>query len=113
MKAFPYGPNLIPVNNIIEPSLKLYEDKNFKLLGFVDQDKIPRESFMSEMEIVVPFDTGKTHQEMTIAKKLFTALIYSMKVNRKYGIARYVPRNSKSGVTPRLVGLIPSRNADR
>lgn len=31
------------------------------------------------MEIVVPFDTGKSREEMSIAKKLFTALIYSMK----------------------------------
>lgn len=60
--------------------MRVYEDKNFKLLGFVERDKIPRDSFMGEMEIVVPFDTGnKGRDEMDIAKKLFTALIYSMK----------------------------------
>lgn len=31
----------------------------------------------------------------------------------KYAIARYVPRNSKNGVIPRLVLLIPYRSVDR
>lgn len=31
----------------------------------------------------------------------------------KYGLARYIPRNSKAGVTPKMVVLIPYRSADR
>jgi hypothetical protein len=68
--------NLIPVNNIIAPNMKVFEEKNLTLLGFVDRQKIPRHSFMSEVEIVVPTDPGKkSPEEMTIAKKIFTALI--------------------------------------
>jgi len=31
----------------------------------------------------------------------------------KYGICRYVPRNSKNGVIPRLVVLIPYRGLEK
>lgn len=56
--------------------MKVFEEKNLTLLGFVDRQKIPRHSFMSEVEIVVPTDPGKKSlEEMAIAKKLFTALI--------------------------------------
>jgi len=46
-------------------------------------------------------------------QKLFTALVYSMISTQQWGIARYIPRNSKSGVTPRLIVLIPYRSVDR
>lgn len=46
-------------------------------------------------------------------QKLFTALVFSMISTQKYGIARYVPRNAKSGVIPRLMALIPYRSLDR
>jgi len=31
----------------------------------------------------------------------------------KYGLARYVPRNCKNGVVPKMVILIPYRSAER
>jgi len=31
----------------------------------------------------------------------------------KYGLARYVPRNCKNGVVPKMVVLIPYRSAER
>lgn len=31
----------------------------------------------------------------------------------RYGLARYVPRNNKNGVTPKMVVLIPYRSAER
>jgi hypothetical protein len=46
-------------------------------------------------------------------QKLFTAMVFSMISSQKYGIARYVPRNAKSGVIPRLMALIPYRSIDR
>lgn len=46
-------------------------------------------------------------------QKLFTALIYSMLSLNKYAIARYVPRDNKNGVIPRLVVLIPYRGINR
>ena len=31
----------------------------------------------------------------------------------RYAIARYVPRNNKNGVTPKLVTLMPYRTAEK
>lgn len=89
--------------------MRLYEDRNFKLLGFVDRNKVPRESFMGEVEIVVPLD-DPDKQLNIVTNKIFTALIHSLRTLKKYGLARYVPRNSKAGVNPRLVALIPHAN---
>ncbi len=109
IKAYTYGSGLVPVSNIIEPGMRLYEDRNFRLLGFVDRDKVPRESFMGEVEIVVPLDAGSQERNV-VTNKIFTALIHSLRTLKKYGLARYVPRNSKAGVNPRLVALIPHAN---
>jgi hypothetical protein len=48
-----------------------------------------------------------------VSKKLFSAFIYSMLVQKKYAICRYIPRNSKRGVTPKMVVLIPYRSPER
>lgn len=64
---------------------------------------------MGEVELVVP-TKGVEHRA---GQKLFTALVYSMLSLEKYAIARYVPRNSKIGVIPRLVVLIPFRNSEK
>jgi ATP-dependent DNA helicase 2 subunit 2 len=55
MNAYAYGPHLVPISGILEHDAKWHEDRNFKLLAFVDKDKIPRYAFMSEVEVVVPF----------------------------------------------------------
>ena len=62
---------------------------------------------MGEMDIVVP------QKEDAIGRKLFSAFIYSMLLQKKYAVARYVPRNNKKGVMPKLVVLIPFRSPDR
>ena len=46
MNAYPYGPQLVPISGILEQDSKWKEERNFQLLGFVEKDKIPRESFM-------------------------------------------------------------------
>ena len=86
--------------------MKVFEEKNFKLLGFVDKNKIPRHVLMGEADIVVPSDNP-------LSKKLFTSFIYSMITLNRYAIARYVPRNNKNGVTPKLVTLMPFRSAEK
>ena len=106
INAYPYGPNLIPVSGLMEAGAKIFEEKNFKLLGFVDKNKIPRHCLMGEADIVVPSDNP-------LSKKLFTAFIYSMISLNRYAIARYVPRNNKNGVSPKLVVLMPYRTAER
>lgn len=60
---------------------------------------------MSDVDIVVPSN------DSIFGRKLFTTFIYSMLSLNKYGLARYVPRNSKNGVTPKMVVLIPYRSA--
>lgn len=62
---------------------------------------------MGEVDIVVP------QKENLIGRKLFSAFIYSMLIQRKYAIARYIPRNAKRGVTPKMVVLIPYRSPER
>ena len=61
---------------------------------------------MSQADIVIPADNP-------VGRKLFTSFIYSMISLNKYAIARYVARNMKNGVNPRLVVLIPHRNLDK
>ena len=53
--------------------------------------------------------------EMVIAKgslehrKLFSSIVLTMESLRKYAVAKYIPRNNKNGVNPKLVALIPYR----
>lgn len=106
INAYHYGPQLVPISNILEAGSKVLEEKNLRFLGFVEKSKIPRHCLMGEVDIVVP-------SENEAGRKLFTSLVYSMVSLSKYAIARYVPRNFKRGVNPRLVVLIPQRTADR
>jgi hypothetical protein len=64
---------------------------------------------MGEVELLVP-SQGLLN---TAGQKLFTALVYSMLTLKRYAICRYVPRNSKNGVIPRLVVLMPWRSGHR
>ena len=48
-----------------------------------------------------------------VSRKLFTSFVYSMITMSRYAVARYVPRNNKNGVNPRLVALIPYRSAEK
>lgn len=50
-------------------------------------------------------------KESLVSRKLFSAFAYSMLIQKKYAIARYIPRNNKNGVNPRMVVLIPNRNS--
>ena len=109
MNAYAYGPQLVPVSHVLEGDSKWMEDKNLQLLGFTPKEKIPRYAFMGEVEMLIP---SKSKDNLP-GQKLFTSLIYSMITTRQWGLARYVPRNSKTGVSPRLVVLMPYRGIDR
>ena len=82
----------------MEAATKIIEEKCFKLLGFIGRDKVSRQSFMSNIDVVVPSDN-------LASKKLFSAFIYSMLSLNRYAIARYIPRNLKAGVSPKLMLL--------
>jgi hypothetical protein len=61
---------------------------------------------MGEVDILVPSSDIQS-------RKLFTSFIYSMLSLNKYGVARYVARNNKNGVNPKMVVLIPYRSTER
>lgn len=107
INAFFYGPQLVPITPLLEAGSKVFEEKNLRFLGFVDKAKIPRHCLMSEVDLVVPAG------EEEAGRKLFTAFVYSMISLNKYAIARYVSRNLKNGVTPKMVVLMPHRTAER
>ena len=79
-----------------------------KILAFLDKDKLARAAFMGEVEVVIP----KRGYEHMAGRKLFSAFILGMKSLGRYALARYVPRNSKNGVNPRLVVLMPFRTKE-
>ena len=62
---------------------------------------------MGDVDIVVP------STDNLVGRKLFTSFIYSMLSLNKYGLARYIPRNAKNGVIPKMMVLIPYRSAER
>ena len=51
-----YGPQLVPISPILEAGSKIFEDKNLRLLAFVDKAKIPRHSLIGDVDIVLPAD---------------------------------------------------------
>lgn len=54
MNAYPYGPQLVPISSILENDAKWKEEKKLQLLGFVPESKVPRHSYLSEVEMLVP-----------------------------------------------------------
>jgi hypothetical protein len=49
MNAYHYGPHLVPISGILEKDAKFYEDRNLRLLGFVEKAKVNRAALMSEV----------------------------------------------------------------
>jgi hypothetical protein len=35
VKAYQYGKNIVPINEVMENGMKIFEEKCFKILGFV------------------------------------------------------------------------------
>jgi hypothetical protein len=54
MNAYSYGPHLVPISAILESQAKFFEEKNLRLLGFVNKAQVPRAALMGEVELVVP-----------------------------------------------------------
>jgi hypothetical protein len=74
-----------------------------RLLGFVEARKIPRQSFMAGIDIVVPSDSPAD-------RKLFSSLLFAMLSTKKYALVRYVSRKNSRGVSPKLMALIPHKS---
>ena len=56
IKAFPYGKQLVPIQQIEEDLLKLQPSKCLKLLGFTSKDKIQRNHYMTGVDMLLPIN---------------------------------------------------------
>jgi len=125
IKGFNYGKQLVPVGKEHEHVLKYkpgggsqetkkkkdeasqeglgvevqgsdYE-KQFKLLGFTDQSKVPRHHFMGGVDIILPVRGSKN-------ERAFAAMVAAMIEGHKVIIAKIIERKNAD---PKLVVLYP------
>ncbi|TNV73932.1 hypothetical protein FGO68_gene16167 [Halteria grandinella] len=122
-KAFQYGKQLVPVGKENEGVLKYKggkkdgdEDENatqgggvgdvqvqgdyerqFKLLGFTDQSKVPRHHFLGGVDIILPVRGAKN-------ERAFAAMVNAMIEGHKVLIAKIIERKNAD---PKLVVLYP------
>jgi ATP-dependent DNA helicase 2 subunit 2 len=99
IKGYYYGKQLVPVSKILEESLKYPTEKCLKILGFVPKEKIPRNYFIGQIDMVSCVNQFDSNQQK------FNALIDGMVELSKVALVRYVTRNN---APPRLAALIPS-----
>ena len=72
-------------------------EREFKLLGFTDQAKVPRHHFIAGVDVVLPVRGSKN-------ERAFAALVYAMIETHRVLIARLIEK--KNG-DPKLVVLYP------
>ena len=72
-------------------------ERQFKLLGFADQNMVPRHHFLSGIDVVLPL-AGRRNE------KAFAALVLEMISTDKILIAKIIERKNAD---PKLVGLFP------
>lgn len=68
IKGYYYGKQLVPIAKAYEEEFSYKCDKGMKLLGFVKEDQVPRQSFMSNTEMLIPTEDAKS-------KKIMLALV--------------------------------------
>lgn len=118
IRAFNYGKQLVPVAKEHEHVLKYkggtaeekkdddgglgvelasdYE-RQFKLLGFTDQSKVPRHHFVAGVDVILPVRGSKN-------ERAFAALVGAMVEGKKVLIAKIIERKNAD---PKLVVLYP------
>lgn len=115
IRAFNYGKQLVPVAKEHEHVLKYkggekpdggdplavelasdYE-RQFKLLGFTDQSKVPRHHFVAGVDVILPVKGSKN-------ERAFAALVGAMVEGKKVLIAKIIERKNAD---PKLVVLYP------
>jgi len=87
----------------IEMGLNGEKEKQFKILGFTDQSKVPRHHFVAGVDVVLPIRGSKN-------ERAFAALIAEMIETNKVLIAKIMERKNAD---PKLVGLFPHINKKR
>lgn len=99
LRAFRYGKSLIPFSDFSDAELKFFSEKSMKMLGFINEDKLPRYYLIGKCDVCVP-EPGDEH-----AARAMAALVYAMKEKKKIGIVRYVKRMN----APIIIGaLVPT-----
>jgi ATP-dependent DNA helicase 2 subunit 2 len=72
-------------------------ERNFKLLGFTDQDKVPRAHFLNGVDVVLPVKSEKN-------ERAFAALVYAMIETHRVIMAKIIERKNADA---KLVVLYP------
>jgi ATP-dependent DNA helicase 2 subunit 2 len=94
-KAYNYGSSLVPISKTDQVLFKNQEHKCIKAIGFTDSFRVPRNHFISGVDIITPVGGDAT---------AFTAVVQSMIEMNKVLICRYVSRDNSE---PKLVVLSP------
>lgn len=53
IKAYHYGKQLIPISDVLSKSMQYESLRELKVLGFVDAKRVPRQSFMSGVDVLI------------------------------------------------------------
>lgn len=72
-------------------------ERQFKLLGFTDQSKVPRHHFVAGVDVILPVKGSKN-------ERAFAALVGAMVEGKKVLIAKIIERKNAD---PKLVVLYP------
>lgn len=101
VKAYPYGPELVPEPNQADSSAwSMRLERGLDVLGFVPQDSVPYRLFLGQVDVVVPMPG------LEPANMLMRSLVLALHSEKMGILARYV--TSPRGGAPSLTYLWPS-----
>jgi hypothetical protein len=101
LRGYKYGQQYVPVNN--DDNFKIKGESEIHILGFMNQDKIPRNHYLSATQILQYANTGK-NVENSKAQTSICALSRALRQEQCVGIAR-VSIARVGCVTPFLASL--------
>jgi ATP-dependent DNA helicase 2 subunit 2 len=104
VKAFRYGKNYVPFNQVDENMLQYKAEKGVQLLGFTDERNVPRHHFMGETYSFY----AKPDDEH--AYKALSAFVRALAELEKVAIIRFVMR--EGAAEPKMGLLYPSISPD-
>lgn len=94
VRAYQYGPQIVPISHLDREALMFQAEKGFKLMGFVSREEIPRHYFMSDVSIVIP-EPGEEKAVIAVS-----ALARALHSRNKAAIVRFKLINRENqGVT--------------
>ncbi|QDZ17895.1 SPOC-like domain-containing protein [Chloropicon primus] len=98
VQAFPYGKDLIPVDDSARNYLTHHEDKSFRLVGFHERGEFPRHLFLGEASVVLGEAKNPGSQQAV------SALARALEEEDQVGVVRCVARSNSD---PYLGALLP------